>query len=53
MIKLLFAGSAAQAHTHIHPISEDMVNSIKAKNTTWIPMEVSENPLSDLSIEEL
>jgi len=30
-----------------------MVDEIKAKATTWVPMEVDENPLAQYSVEEI
>jgi hypothetical protein len=30
-----------------------MVDEIKAKATTWVPMEVDENPLSTFTVEEI
>jgi hypothetical protein len=37
----------------LHPIREDLVNEIKQKASTWTPMEVNENPLSNRSKDEL
>jgi len=30
-----------------------MVDEIKAKATSWVPMEVDENPLAQYSLEEI
>ena len=55
MTKLILLGfvALATAHANHHPVNEDMVKEIKAKATTWTPMEVAENPLSYLSPAEL
>jgi len=36
-----------------YPIEEGVVKKIKAKATTWEPLEVAENPLSRLNYQEL
>lgn len=54
MFKLAVLGSvAALATAHYHPVNEDLVNEIKAKADTWVPLEVHENPLSNFSSEHV
>lgn len=36
-----------------HPISQEMVDMIREKATTWIPMEVSQNPLAKYTESQL
>jgi len=54
MIKtLLLVGLVACTFAHLHPVREEIVAEIKYKANTWTPMEVSENPLSKMTIEEI
>jgi hypothetical protein len=55
MLKLVVIGTvlAVSMAEKLHPIREDLVNEIKQKASTWTPMEVSENPLSNRSKDEL
>lgn len=56
MYKLTILGlvsTLSLAHDHPHPINEELVSSIKAKATTWVPHEVHENPLRHLSHDEI
>jgi hypothetical protein len=36
-----------------HPVNHETVNEIKRHATTWTPLEVHENPLANLSLEEI
>ena len=51
MFKLAVVGTLAVAATAspTHPITDDIVQDIKMKATTWQPHEVDENPLTKLS----
>ena len=54
MFKLVLVGTVlATAYGAGHPINQEIVDEIKAKATSWTPMEVDENPLSKLSAEEV
>lgn len=54
MFKLAIVGTvAAAAAAKFHPINQEIVNEIKAKATTWVPYEVSENPLRHHTPESL
>ena len=54
MFKLAIVGTvAAVAAASSHPVNEDIVNYIKEKATTWVPHEVNENPLANLSTAEV
>jgi len=54
MFKLAVVGTvAAVATANNHPVTQDVVDAIRAKATTWEPMEVHENPLSKLSTEQV
>lgn len=53
MFKLIIVGlvSTLALAENQHPINEDIVARIKSKATTWVPHEVDENPLRNLSVE--
>jgi C1A family cysteine protease len=56
MHKLVFVGTimaAVSAHNQGHPVHRDLVEDIKAKATTWFPMEVEQNPLFKMSTEQV
>ena len=54
MFKLAVVGTvAAMATAKFHPVNHDLVNEIKEKATTWVPLEVHENPLGKLTTEEV
>src|SRR5258708_844537 len=54
MFKLAVVGTvAAVASATSHPVNQDIVNYIKEKATTWVPHEVHENPLANLSTAEV
>ena len=55
MFKILVVGtiSAFAAASDYHPVNQEIVDEIRAKATTWEPMEVHENPLASKSIEEI
>jgi hypothetical protein len=53
MLKLVVLGlvaTVASAGT-FHPVNHEIVEQIKAKATTWTPMEVEQNPLFNMSAE--
>lgn len=52
MLKLVSIGAVALVASATHPITEDIVNEIKAK-ASWTPMEVHENPLTNVSHDVL
>ena len=37
----------------IHPVNHSIVNEIKAKATTWTPMEPEENPFAYMTSENI
>ena len=43
----------AYACAELHPVNHDLVAEIKAKATTWTPMEPEENPFTYMSIEQI
>jgi len=54
MLKLVLIGTIiASAVALRHPVNEDHVAEIKARATSWTPMEVSENPLSKYTVDEV
>lgn len=55
MFKLTIVGTvlASALAQSAHPINEDIVKEIKARATTWEPMEVHENPLASLTVEQI
>ena len=54
MYKLVLLGLPLLAVVQArHPVSQEVVDEIKAKATTWEPMEVHENPLSRLTYHEI
>lgn len=53
MFKLIVVGTVFTFAAAYHPVNQDLVDEIKAKATTWEPMEVHENPLANKSIDEI
>ena len=54
MYKLVLIGTIlASAFALRHPVNEDMVAEIKKYAKSWTPMEVSENPLSKYTVDEV
>ena len=54
MFKLVVVGTiAAFAAALNHPVNTDIVNEIKTKASTWVPLEVHENPLTKLTAEQI
>ena len=51
-ILLLAIFAVAFAHQE-HPVSHQMVNSIRELASTWQPMEPHENPFHDWTLEEI
>ena len=46
MLKLIIAGTAAVVASAHHPVNHDIVKTIKENTSSWVPMEVEENPLA-------
>lgn len=53
MFKLVTVGTVLAFASARHPVSQEIVDEIKAKATSWEPMEVHENPLSKMSYHEI
>lgn len=54
MLKLVVVGTILSfALAHKHPISEEVVREIKKRASTWVPLEVEENPLANLTMEQI
>jgi hypothetical protein len=53
MLKLIVVGAVSLVASATHPINEDIVKEIKEKATSWVPHEVSENPLANYSYASL
>jgi len=53
MYKLAIIGAAVSVAAALHPVNQEMIDSIKASGTTWTPMELHENPLAKLSEEHI
>ena len=54
MYKFVLIGTIiASAFALRHPVNEDRVAEIKATVSSWKPMEVSENPLSQYTVDEI
>ncbi len=54
MFKLVIVGTiAALAAAQSHPVNENIVNDIKQKTSLWQPMNPSENPLANKSMNEI
>jgi C1A family cysteine protease len=52
MYKLVVVGTIlAFTQAHIHPVNEEIIAQIKARATTWTPMEMEDNPLHHMSLE--
>ena len=50
---VILAILVAMAASEMHPVNQAMVDEIKAKATTWTPMEPEENPFAYMTIEEI
>jgi cathepsin B len=54
MYKLVLVGTVLAFTTaHIHPVNEDIIKQIKERATTWVPMEMEENPLHHMTYEQV
>jgi len=54
MFKLVLIGTiVASTFALRHPVNEDRVAEIKKYATSWTPMEVSQNPLAQLTVDEV
>ena len=53
MYKLVIIGTVAATAAALHPINSFMTESIKEAGSTWSPYEPSENPLKNLTHEQL
>jgi len=54
MFKLAVVGTvAAVAAASNHPVNKDVVEHIKKHADTWTPFEAHENPLANLTVEEV
>ena len=55
MLKLVIVGLVATVSmaSTLHPIREEIYNSIKQNAKTWTPMELHENPLASLSVDQI
>ena len=54
MHKLVIVGIVATVAAAVeHPVNQQMVEEIKRKATTWTPMEVDENPLSQKDVDQI
>jgi cathepsin B len=54
MFRLITVGTVmAFAVAHIHPVNQDIIDEIRAKATTWVPMELEENPLHHMSFDQV
>ncbi len=53
MFKLVVAGFVAAFAYARHPVSSDMIETIKHNTDLWTPYEAYENPFANYSMEEL
>ncbi|CDW72502.1 cathepsin b [Stylonychia lemnae] len=53
MFKLVVVGLVMAVISATHPISEEMVRSIRAKTSLWQPHETETNPFANLTKEQL
>ena len=53
MYKLVFIGTVAATVAAMHPVNTEIVEKIKASTNTWTPYEPSENPLRDMTTEQI
>ena len=55
MYKLVVIGTviAVASAQRLHPVRDEIINEIKAKATTWRPMEKEENPFYTKSVEHI
>lgn len=53
MYKLVVVGTIAAMAAASHPVTSDMVKTIKAKTSLWAPHETDSNPLSKYTPEQL
>lgn len=52
VIKLAVIGTAS-AFVAAHPVSQEMVDSIRSSNALWQPMEVADNQFASYTEEQL
>jgi len=52
-MKLLLLGAAVTFVAAHHPISQEIIDEIKAKTSAWIPHSIESNPFSSKSHEEI
>ena len=54
MFKLAVVGTVADvAAASNHPVNQEVVDHIKKHADTWVPLELHENPLANLSVGEI
>jgi len=53
MYKLAIVGTAVSLAAAYHPVNQEMIDEIKAKATSWYPMELDKNPLAKLSSDDV
>jgi len=51
MKSLLILAGIVAVNAHFHPVNEHIIKEIKSKATTWVPMELEENPLHHMTID--
>jgi len=53
MKSLLILAGIVAVNAHFHPVNEHIIKEIKSKATTWVPMELEENPLHHMTIDQV
>ncbi len=53
MLKLAVIGTVATFVAATNPVSQDMVNQIRAANALWEPVEVKDNIFANYSTEQI
>jgi C1A family cysteine protease len=54
MYKLVVVGTilATTSAHYDHPVNEEIIEQIKARATTWVPMEIEDNPLHHMTADQ-
>jgi len=50
---LIVVGLVSLASAHFHPVNDHIIKQIKAKATSWTPMEIESNPLHHKTVEQV
>ena len=52
-VALLLVGAASAFNFEKHPVRQEVIDRIKATQTSWTPAELDSNPLSKITLEQI